>query len=228
MKLQWAALGISVSVLVLSGTLSAGIIGTTGDIVVLDPPPADVRQDVYESNDHIYVWKEVEGLRLDGGKSVKVNASTPGYYNEMSDLSDSFITGDDVWVTSYFIHADYIGSPPPGTAGTWLSGSITFEEDILGLILVDVDIPLSHALLGAPGTTYDGGSKSGLELDTKPKWDRFTLSADMKTIDIEQFWVSTVRDTVRVVAFHVVPEPGTLVLIVSGGAFLLARKRRTR
>jgi len=209
---------------VAAGSSFAGIIGTTGDVTVIAPPP-DATQDKLESNSTIFAWVEKQIFKLPVG--VTTNASAPGLYDSPADLSNATLPAGS-WVHSYYVHADYVGSPPPGTAGTWLSGSITFEEDILGVITTDGDLLAAHPILGAPGTLYDDGFATGLDLNDKPRWDRFILSADMHTVEIVQFWVSTVRDSMRIVTFSVVPEPGTIALLTIGGAGLILRKRRRR
>jgi len=208
---------------VLAGSSFAdGIIGTTGNVVIVGPPP-DATQDQLESNSSIFVWVEQQIFQLP--VPVTTNASVPGLYDSPADLSNAVLPAG-AWVHSYYVHADFDSGAPGAGEGALLTGSLTFEEVILGVITTDGDLLAAHPVLGAAGTIYNDGFATGLDLNDKPRWDRFILSADMHTVDIVQFWVSTVRDSMRIVTYSVVPEPGTLALLAGGGLALVLRKRR--
>ena len=93
-------------------------------------------------------------------------------------------------VNSYFFHADKV---IPSGAVT-VSGTVTFEEDIVAVVARTANLNVSDALLGAVGTTYGSASKRGLENSQ----DQITISSDLRTLTI-QFYHGGVEDHVRVI-----------------------------
>jgi len=134
-------------------------------------------------------------------------------------------------VDSYLVHADKVGTGV--SAVSWMY-SITFSQDILGIILSAPDsagttgqlLADTDSVFGLAGTTYSGTqSYRGLEFGTDFS-DTITLSADLRTLEVD----STVRrefmDEIRVIT--AVPIPAAAWLFGSGLIGLVAIGRRRR
>ncbi len=205
-------------VLVCASAASAGIVGVGGSVVHIQAP-ASAEPNALTST-WIHAWNEKQGVVLE--HSLVVNAAQPGTYQYETDLSPAAIMSGTV-VNSHYIHFD-----TPGEDELILSGWVTFDAPILGVIAAG-DNPGWNLLestdfLGAPGTLYPGGLKHrGLELPNGI--DTFTISQDRMTLIIDQFRVVKPGDHVRVIT-ETVPAPGAMTLAGLGGLLALGRRRR--
>ena len=176
------------------GIASAGIIGTTGAIMEIAPPPS-VELDVLESNSTIFAFTEMIGLSL--GKDLAVDITSPGSYSEPGDLTPGLIAAKTV-VDVYFLHFD------PVTGLVILSGSITFDQDIVGVIVLSDSLDATDRSLGFPGTAYPTGlTTRGLEFGGVNS-DFITLSEDLRTISIDR-QATTGMDQIRIIT--AIPAP---------------------
>jgi hypothetical protein len=210
--------------LVAGAPASGGILLTSGAVQVTSPPPADVTNGALTSNTVVRVFAEQLGLTL--GSDLTVNITTPGTYT--GSLTPGAILAGTV-VDSYFLHAD-----PASSSTTAYSGSVTFDTDVLGLIVLDNRLDNTDAVLGRPGTLYPTGFNGrGLELGSTQ--DQITLSADRRTVSFS--WHAAVAmDSVRVVTAATsaavpataVPAPGGLALAAAGALALLGYRRLRR
>ncbi len=202
------------------GSTFASIITITGDITLLDPPPGDVSQNALESNTTMYAFQEQENLILNN--DIRVNILDPGFYDDTSDLVIGSI-GKGTAVNSYFVHSDR-NPDEPGFPD--LSGTITFANDILAVIVLAPDLTSSDSDLGAPGTLYATGAIAdqlrGLEL-RQGLLDSIDISADRRTITINSRSILA-RDELRIIT--AVPEPASLGLIAIGGVIAAFSRRR--
>ena len=170
------------------GIASAGIIGTTGAIMEIAPPPS-VELDALESNLRIFAFTEMLGLTL--GKDIAVDITSAGSYSEPGDLTPGSIAATTV-VDVYFLHFD------PVTGLVNLSGSITFDQDIVGVIVLSDSLDATDRTLGFPGTTYPTGlTTRGLEFGGDFS-DFITLSEDLSTISIDRS-ATTGVDQIRII-----------------------------
>lgn len=193
-----------------SATLSAvavrgEIAKPTGAVKVVDAPD-DVRTGKYEDDREIRVFPERSNYVTES--SVTVDISRPGTapivtqrrgrkgrlkqrVNVNPNLSVSTIPAG-TRINSYYIHYDPVGvSPGDRTA----SGSVTFEEKVLGIIISSSRLDESNGLLGLPGTSYPGGAAQGIELTKKHS---ITLDKDGRTVRFE-LAVSNRADNLRVI-----------------------------
>lgn len=133
----------------------AEVISISGDLVEVDPPPS-VAQNVFQSNSEIRFFIESENREL--LSDLYVNISQGGFYADESNLTPSLIPQGTI-VNSYFFHFD-----PFTSSSTRRVGSITFAEDILGIVVLTNELVNSDSLLGHASTFYDHGSVGQLEL----------------------------------------------------------------
>jgi hypothetical protein len=114
------------------------------------------------------------------------------------------------------VHFDPVGEPYELTR----TGTITVDEDILGLIIDDAPLDDTDDILGAPGTLYPvGESVRGVELNNV---DAVVLFGDLRTVSVT-LKVSASVDQMRIVT---APEPDALMLLGAGGWCVLRRGRR--
>lgn len=210
------------SLLVLSGSAPASIISTTGAVAEASPP-ANLSTGAWESNTVVRAFSERQNLAL--SQPVNLDITLPGTSPNATDsnLSAGAIPAGAT-VSVYALHFDVVGAPPVSGA-IELTGSITVDENILGLIVLSDSLTATNGILGIPGSTYPFGAQYGLELNPAGGGtsDVVTMSADRRTVTIRWRDASS-ADNLRIVT--AVPEPyeGTLGAVFS--AHLLRRKRR--
>ena len=134
-------------------------------------PPASVVLGTLESNTSAPFFAEQQNVTLSGAATI--NASAAGTYDSPGDLiAGSLAAG--TYLSSWYLHFDKIGG---GNTTVFLAGSITFDSDILGVVLLDPDL-LDTDVLGAPVTTYPAAGRQ-FDLDLG---DVFSISADHRTL----------------------------------------------
>jgi hypothetical protein len=199
----------------------AGIIAQSGSVEIV-PLPADVRNGQMESNRRIVAFAERQGVSLTS--DVPIDIQLPGTSPDSGgqNLSPSIVpTGTAV--SSYFVHFDALGEPANGTI-VFAEGSLTFNEDILGVIVLSSTLNATHAELGGVGTLYPGGDHQGMELSTAGAY--VTLSADRRTLSFGMP-VGPYSDNLRVIT--AVPEASSFALLALGsGAIVLVRCGRNQ
>lgn len=206
--------------LVMTGLASASIVGSSGATRIISPP-SDIRNGAMESNTEVFAFSELQNVTL--ATDVVVNVSVPGS-TPASPSDDNFSPATipaGSLVSSYFLHCDRVGSST-GNPLNFL-GSITFDTDVLGLIILDDGLNATHSYPGLPGTQYalDGA----LEINRTAAFDAVTLSADRRTVTFD-FRDANAPDDVRIIT-AAVPEPSS-ALLIGMGVWLLAAGRWVR
>ncbi len=198
---------------------SADFIATFGDIAVLAGPPSSVREGALESDLFLFAFGERENVTLP--QDLRVSFTTPGLYLDRGDLPFPVpVLPAGTLVSSVFLHAD------PETRGIGYSGALTFDTDVLAVILGGILLEESD-YLGSPGTSFPldaFASGRGIALSGQ---DAIALTLDARTLIFDLTTRSAI-DQVRVItAARTVPEPA-ISLLLGGGAIaaLVARRRR--
>ncbi len=199
---------------------AAAVIGTTGAISEI-AAPASTLEGALDSNTQIFLFAEQASVTLASALSVDVNA--PGTYsNGNPPVAGSGQIAAGTLVDSYFVHFN------PASGNQTLTGSVTFDTDILGVLVLTAALSGSDAGLGGPGTVYiPAGSDPNRGLDFGP--DAMTLSANLRTLSFSLSDNSNRVDQVRIVvagAGPIIPEPDTALLFGAGLLVLAAARRR--
>jgi hypothetical protein len=200
-----------------TGTANAAIISSSGDLTILDSPPADVRKNKLTSTTEVFAFFESSTV-LD--VDLAVNSTAIGLIAAAD--PDAFIAGGTE-IQSWYVHADL----PKREGEKEFTGTIAFDVDILGVIFQNDTLVATHDLLGNAATNY--GSKGKLNFPG----DSISISEDRRSIDFS-FTTSTGLDILRIlsaqpsateVAAATAPTPTPLALLAVGWA-ALARIRR--
>lgn len=153
-----------------SSTTITGVLSVTGSVAQITAP-SDVRIDALQSDANTRLFNEVQGVTLSSALTVDYNV--PGTYSAEPSPPLPVIAAGTV-VNSYYLVAD--PTNPPAT-GVFYIGSITFDRNVLGLIVLNAEQAASNTILGRPGTSY---ASAGVQLDFPG--DSVTLSADRRTV----------------------------------------------
>lgn len=210
------------SVIFLASAVAAAIVSVSGAITLLASPPASVAQGDLESDTEIFLFAEQGLLTLPSAVSAVI--ASPNLSFTGTTIPSSGTVPSGTLVNSYFFHADKVG-----TSGIVIvSGSVTFDEDILAVIVTTVDLDASDGLLGTSATSYGSAAERGLENAD----DIISISGDLRTLGIQLFH-GTVEDHVRVlteasastVPVLTLPALGVLAAIMLLTAGLQLRRR---
>lgn len=173
--------------LLLTPTVKGEIVGTCGDAQLVPPPP-DVTEGGYASNDRITVFNEQQNVTLSA--SIVVDAWEPGLYDDNGDLGTRAIPAG-TRVSSHYIHYD-----STSVVGHSANGCVTFDNKIIGVVERDLNLANTNTL-GAGGVNYPGFlADRGYELGAN---DAFTISDDGKKLTINNTWTLAGVDDLRVI-----------------------------
>lgn len=227
-------LAIAVALLGVSAAGQASTIVSTSGSITQIAAPADVNNNVFESDLDIFVFEEQKSVT---GASL----ASPIYVDDIPGgaVSPGSIGGKPF--DSYFLHFDPVGMSDLTADVVNLTGSITFSTPILGLIWGGVSCvncpPTSEYLdssdwVGNPATTYPtGGLGRGLELEAfyatlNGTQDFISVSPDGYTLTLDLSAQPLRFDQVRVLT--AVPVPAAVWLMLSGFVALVGTARRRK
>jgi len=216
---------------VMTGVSTAAIISVGGDMTTITVP-SSVEPGMQESSSTIWAFEERQAYTLGSGLSV----------DELVGASVAGVISAGTVVNSYFLHADPIGSSDEDPDIINLTGTITFDSKILGLIWGGVaceNCPSSSMYLdasdylGLSSTLYPtGGLGRGYEVD---EFYAVNGTQDSVTISTDGYSLTTVSsaayplysDQLRVItAVMPVPLPLPIWLFGSGLVMLLGFSRK--
>ena len=172
--------------------IASGITGSTENMQFLPPWPRQIR--FVKSDNVIYLAVERRSMALT--ESLAVNISRPGKYFQESELTPlELLAGEQV--RSYVLHyapSDRIG---PRRADR-ISGSITFDRPILGLVVQHEELLASSRLFSRRGRG-EKNPRRELRLNGSPNGDRISLSEDRMTLTVDLVAPGRSSDLVRVI-----------------------------
>ncbi len=203
----------------------AGVVSTSGTITQITTPSGTLAGGTLESDATAYFWFE---NTVTGAQSVSVNHRGSGTVNSAGTANPGTLNA--TFVRSYMTHFDKVGS----TAGVFVTlsnMSITFDEEIIGIIFNTTTLGNTDGTYGPSGLTYSyvAANSRGYELGTGATGDRFSISADRHTITILN--IGTAAAGIDELRILLNPEPGTFALSGLGVALLgglVVRRRRRR
>ena len=176
---------------------AAGIVSTNGITVVA--PPDTLFEGYLESNNTIFLFPEFQAITP--AASFSVDISEPGLYTSPEAVTPATFPASAP-VSSYYINFDPVGS----TLVLGLNGSVTFDEDILGIVLLaglggtPNSFVASDAIFGLPATAYaSGDSLHGIELSVQSYRDAISLSSDRRTMTIDRLGTDAAADQLRII-----------------------------
>lgn len=187
------------------GATRAGIISTTEAAQEVEPPE-DVRTGRHESDSDIAVFAEAIGVSAE--KPIKVDISKTGEAiksvprvgrkgrrkkkkKAVAHWSPKRIAAGTL-INSYYIHFDPVGG---GKSHRTLSGSVTFEEKVLGIIVTTEKLIATNEFPGLTETQYARGRIQGVEVNRNT---RVALSPNRRTVSFT-LPVSNGADNLRII-----------------------------
>ncbi len=184
----------------------ASISSFTGPIEQIAPPAVVQLGISYASAaDTATIWDEQQDVLVSNLAMSMIN--NPGSSTLPTPGSVSGV------VDSHYLHYRHVGQQ--------ITGTITFDGQIVGVAFDNATLYPSDPILGPTGTTYD---QTGDPRGISQAIDSFSINQNVLTFSIFgefQFFQDTVEFRVLTAP---VPAPGTLVLIGLGG--LVAARRR--
>ena len=193
--------------MVLMANAAHAAITTTGGAVVHVSPPPSVLPETYTSNIEIRAFEEKQDFVTP--LPIAVDISQPGRYARLTELTPATIAAGTC-VESHLLHFDNVGT----TSLASRQGSVTFDADVLGVIILDSSLNKSD-VLGAVGTAYPTGAfQRGADLlggGVTENSDLVVLSPDRRTVTVSLVVLAAI-DQIRVITACEAGPPANLVL----------------
>ena len=195
------------------GHTTAEIVSTVGAAEITPPP--SVQPGAIESNTQAFIFRENPGFQL--AVDLDIDISQSGTVTSSPATPGTIAAGTAI--ESYYLQFDKVGET---AAFATANGSVTFNREILGLIVFNDGLDATDSILGSSATLYPTASPNRGIIAEQRGNDSLTLTADRKTL---QFTLETANrvDSLRIIT---VPEPNALLLssIALLGGFLLRRR----
>ncbi len=134
-----------------------GLVFTSPGMRALYPAPTTVVPGFLEDDRHLMVFLERNAMKLN--KDVTVSIRGAGVHQKFSDDS---VVRSGTRVRSYLIHCDPVGQPADRDR-VYLSGTVRFDQPILGVIVTHEGLLKTDKMLGSIGTIYATPISRGLE-----------------------------------------------------------------
>ena len=207
-----------------AGQSRAAISSLSGDIEQIAPPASVVIQNL-TSSDFLRIFREQMNFTLTS--DLGVDFTLAKVYDGTGDLPTTHPTiSAGTAIDSYFVHGDSLGS-----ALVQFDGSITFDTEILGVILTNKIgtasnpgsklLETSDGILGYVGTAYPSAGNTNRQVELGASLsgaDQLELSADRRTLTLH-LSVAEAIDQLRVITAPslttaAVPEPSSAILVL--------------
>jgi hypothetical protein len=194
-----------------AGAVVSGMCGT----VASAPLPPSLRSDTSEENGRFQLFAEARQKTL--AVPVAVDITAPGTYDQPIQLPfPAPVLLPGTVVSSFLLHSDPVGQPQPGQR---LTATLSFDSDILGVMVQNATLSAADAILGVAGTIYPKlFEERGLELAPKVDFVRLTGPRSLE-VSVQ---TGTVSDEVRIVtagAGDTAPTAGYQLIASDGGVF---------
>jgi hypothetical protein len=209
----------ALAVCAVESSAMADIIRVGKDAKLYSPRPS-VKNNAWESNKRIRVFKEQTDVPLE--QAVQVNIASSGDYRSNSPLVQSTLE-EGVAVDSWFIHQD-----SKNGKRIVLKGVIKFDTPIIGVILRPTELADGDPIVGLSTTLYPTGPSFARGLELGNKKDRIKISADMRKITFRLISANSI-DQMRILTLasgSEVPAPGALALLAVAGFLGFTSRRR--
>lgn len=190
----------------ISASVSAAIIDTSNNVSIISPPESlDIGYLSSDSNVFLFNEKKDYLLKSD----VFINTAQSGEYTNpgTNTPSNEYISAGTS-VDSYYLHYD-----PTSSSGS-ISGSLTFNTEVIGLIFLNNELISSLPIFGSPSTIYLNDQIESIE--SPAIGDLITLSPDRLSLLFE-FSATSRTDNIRIItSTSPVPVPPSILLFLSG------------
>lgn len=186
--------------------VTSGVLQATGLMKFVSPGPEFV-PGRYEDNEHIVVFAERQGITLDS--EIPVDLTSPGLYQRIHRHNDQKIAAGTT-VRSYLLQLDPLGTRERNSENKpRVTGQITFDKPVIGLIASTSRLTNTDTLLGHPDGQYKT-TRRGIEPTRKEdnlgiKRDAVVLSDDRRTLSLDLSAGSAV-DQIRVIVKETEPK----------------------
>ncbi len=211
-------MNIRVCLITVTATLlhlaNAGAMTVSGDVsLLLTPPAATGTEDLAFSN-YAVLWTEQYDLSLPDPVSIDAialqNNATGMYTSNKAGVQTTWSGPLEPGnYDSFMLHAE----TPRNKID--LTGSITFDTDIIGVIFDKTTLDATDSLFGAASTMYAGvGDDRGFELKGKKNW--FSISADRRTLAFR----TTVNKSINEVRILTLAGPTVTAVPISASVWL--------
>ena len=178
----------------------AAVIGLTGQVMQIAAPPSVTNQ-IPGSNTALMLFDEVQNLTLGAAITTSSGVIAAG--------------------TRVSSHMLFLNRADAARISLTLSGTMTFDGAILGLITTTAGLAATDSILGAIGTSYDLFRNRGLEPSDVTTFIGDTLTASLRA--------SQPGDWLRVITVAAVPVPAAGLLLVGAlGGLAALRRRRSK
>ncbi|HBV62297.1 MAG TPA: hypothetical protein DEF45_04675 [Rhodopirellula sp.] len=179
--------------------VTSGVLQATGLMKFVSPGPEFV-PGRYEDNEHIVVFAERQSVTL--ASEIPVDLTSPGLYQRIHRHNDQKIAAGTT-VRSYLLQLDPLGTRERNSENKpRVTGQITFDKPVIGLIAGTARLTNTDMLLGHPDGQYKT-NRRGIEPTRKEenlgiKHDAVILSEDRRTLSLDLSAGSAV-DQIRVI-----------------------------
>ena len=208
----------------------------TGDIVFSATPPTSVQLGATESATTLtgpavgtadaLLFQELSQFLLPS--QIYADVTSPTVVSSGTGATPGSIAAGTL-VNSFFFHLDDDDNTMVSRVKVFSISTITFETDILGVILFDSSLDATDPVLGAPGTLYPA---SGIEFrgltEVDAGDDLFELSADNRTLQITARTNFGSVDQMRIITVSAVPVPAAVWLFGTALIGFIGMSRRRK